>query len=64
MLTTNKLVYFSETDEEPKRLLEGHCLSSDTKPTEGVHNGSLLLEMDTSTVYFFDEAGKRWLPWS
>lgn len=42
---------------------EGSCLSTDTKPTSW-DNGSIMMEIDTSTVYFFDEAGKRWLPWS
>lgn len=40
---------------------EGSCLSSDIKPTN-LANGSILKEMDTGTVYFFDEAGSRWLP--
>lgn len=44
-----------------KVLLDSACLSSDTKPTTGVANGSKLLEMDTSTVYAFDEANGEWL---
>ena len=43
------------------KLLEGHGLSTDTKPTEGVANGSTLIEMDTGKVYMFNEAGEEWL---
>lgn len=35
-------------------------LSTDTKPTVGVQNGSAFIEMDTSKIYFFDEAGATW----
>lgn len=38
-----------------------YCLSSDEKPTEGVANGSSLLVMDTSQLFFFDEENGRWL---
>lgn len=39
-------------------------LSTDTKPTgSGVVNGSAFIEMDSSTVYFFDAAGDQWLEW-
>ena len=36
-------------------------LSSDTKPTYQIANGSIFIEMDTSDVYFFDEENSRWL---
>lgn len=39
------------------------CLSTDTKPTEGVANGSVCIEMDTSKIYFFDEENAEWLEW-
>ena len=42
-------VYNSE-----RSYVEGSCLSSDDKPTE-VANGSMLMEMDTSTMYLYDE---------
>lgn len=42
------------------------CNSADTKPT-GVPNGSMLLEMDTQTVYVYDADNTVWqevsLPW-
>lgn len=42
---------------------EGSCLSTDSKPTAYVGNGSVLIEMDTAKVYFFDEQTIRWLSW-
>ena len=35
-------------------------LSTDTKPT-GFATGSSFFEVDTSDVYFYDEAGKTWI---
>lgn len=40
----------------------GTCLSDDTKPLN-VGNGSILLEMDTSTMYLFDLKNKVWRAW-
>ena len=38
------------------------CLSTDTKPTDGsVVNASILFEMDTGKVFFYDEENTRWL---
>ena len=38
-------------------------LSTDTKPTEGVGNGSALIEMNTGKLYFYDAAHSEWLEW-
>lgn len=39
-------------------------LSTDIKPTgEVVKNGSVFIEIDTSTIYFFDAARNQWLEW-
>lgn len=35
--------------------------STDVKPTEKVLNGSTFYEMDTKTVYMFDEEDGVWL---
>lgn len=46
-----------------KEVVEGACLSSDTKPlTFG--NGSILMEMNTSKLFMFDEANNQWREWS
>ena len=37
-------------------------LSTDTKPTEGIINGSTFLEMDTDTKYMFDQDNGTWHP--
>ena len=39
------------------------CLSTDTKLTEGIANGSVCIEMDTSKLYFFDAVNAEWLEW-
>ena len=36
-------------------------LSRDTKPTANVRNGSIFVEMDTATIYMFDEENGEWL---
>ena len=35
-------------------------LSTDTKPTTDIPNGSSFLEMDTSNVYMWDDENKQW----
>lgn len=37
------------------------CLSTDTKPTTGVINGSRLLEMDTQKTYMWDLDNTQWV---
>ena len=39
---------------------EWYCLSTDTKPTEGVGNGDPLLEIDTGVEFRFDADGDQW----
>lgn len=38
----------------------GFCLSTDDKPTEGVENGTVLLEMDTSKMFVYDKENAQW----
>ncbi len=59
------LTITTERNKYPNRdkYIEGACLSSDTKPTQGIENGSCLIEMDTSTVFFFDEQNHTWRAW-
>ncbi len=40
--------------------IEVYCLSTDTKPTEGMKNGYKCLEMDTKKVYLFSEEDSTW----
>ena len=57
MITWTKNVY----RENNVSYKEGVCLSSDEKPTEGIKNGSVLLEMDTGDVYFFNKESEEWI---
>lgn len=41
--------------------IDGQCLSTDTKPTLNIANGSQMIEMDTSKIFFFDESSSAWL---
>ncbi len=38
-----------------------YVLSTDTKRTESVLNGSCFIEMDTGKVYFFDAENGEWI---
>lgn len=57
MFTNNKTSYYGND----KVLIEAVCLSSDTKPTVGIANGSMCLEMNTGKIYVFNEAGSAWV---
>lgn len=47
----------------PIKYCEGTCLSTDQKPTDW-DNGSILVEMDTSKVLFWDLENKVWKEFS
>lgn len=38
-------------------------LSTDSKPTIGVGNGTAFIEMDTGKLWFFDAANQTWREW-
>ena len=57
MFTNTKATYIGND----KILVEAVCLSTDSKPTTGIANGSLVLEMDTGKIYVFNEAGSAWV---
>lgn len=59
MLTVNTKTYEVGGIETAAR--EYSCLSTDEKPVSGVGNGSILVEIDTGKVYFFDAAGSQWV---
>lgn len=37
-------------------------LSEDEKPTKGVGNGSIFVEMNTGVISFYDSENKEWHP--
>lgn len=41
--------------------IEGVCLSTDAKPTTGIANGSLCLEIDTGKIYAFNGVNSSWV---
>ena len=43
-----------------KQLVDIACLSTDTKPTTGIMNGSMLIEVNTGKLYVFDESASTW----
>ena len=45
-----------------KEIIEGVCLSTDQKPTT-YGNGSILMEMNTSKIYMYDEKNSTWREW-
>lgn len=59
MVTYQAIAQSIETDGKTQAKIAGACLSGDTKPTD-VDNGSVMLEMDTGKVYFFDEENSQW----
>lgn len=66
MFTPRNTVKLSGADSSGKMQMLGDyvCLSSDSKPTTGIANGSILMEMDTGKLYLFDEANSQWREWS
>lgn len=66
MFTPRGTVKVAGYDDNGKELLLGEfvCLSTDTKPTEGIANGSTVIEMDTSKLFNFNQDGKAWAEWS
>ncbi len=56
------ITYYSNKQyDETTQMVEIACLSTDSKPTAGIANGSLCLEMDTGDIYAFNEAGTAWV---
>lgn len=67
MITADKAkaaAFVTAEDPEPKCLFEFSGLSGDEKPKAfagaAVANGSTFLEMDTSSVYIYDEGNETW----
>ena len=53
---------FSEkTENGSVSYTEIACTSSDTKPTSGFATGSICVEVDTGSVFFFSEAAGEWV---
>lgn len=59
MITSETIGQVIESDGTLQSKVIVYCLSSDSKPAD-VDNGSVLIEMDTKKVYFFDEENHTW----
>lgn len=53
-------VYGPASDGKVYRYIRGYCDSDDVKPTEGIAEGSKLIETDTDYVYVFEEEKQSW----
>ena len=58
---TKKVRQGEDSNGTPLYYGEGFCLSTDTKPTVGIANGSNVLEMDTSKAFAFNQTAKTWV---
>lgn len=54
-------VYDNDVKTGYVRIVEIACNSGDTKPTEGLANGSTCIEVDTGDIYLWDEEGEEWV---
>lgn len=62
MVTFNLTTWGGIIDDIPCLYKEGHCLSTDEKPTGGdLFNGSKLIEMDTGKTLYYDADNETWL---
>lgn len=52
---------YDKSIQNGKHLAKGFCLSTDTKPTNQIANGSTLTEVDTGDVYIFNEEEEEWV---
>ena len=57
MFTTIKEQAYDGKDS----LIQAVCLSTDSKPTTGIQNGSICIEMNTGKIFMFNEAGSAWV---
>ena len=60
-MVTFKTRDFNYNPNGSKNRVEGECLSTDTKPTTDIANGSILIEMDTGDIYMFNETAGAWV---
>ena len=53
--------YWDPTNNKEILLIEGSCLSTETKPTNQIATGSTMIEVNTGDVYMFAEGGSGWV---
>lgn len=60
MISTIKTDIIKNEEEGKKMTGQLVGLSTDTKPTENIGNGTIFIEMDTKKIYFYDEENEIW----
>ena len=60
MISTFKTDYIKINKDGEKRGVELRGLSTDTKPTENIDNGSTYIEIDTGKIYLYDGENQQW----
>lgn len=58
---TKSTSFYDVQNHKNIMLIEGACLSTDTKPTNQIATGSTLVEVNTGDVYMFAEGGAGWV---
>lgn len=49
-----------ESTTQEGNILEIRGLSTDTKPTENISNGSLFIEINTGKLFLYDKQNEQW----
>ena len=57
----NARASFLDANGQTLKLVNLYGSSADTKPTEGLANGSACVEVDTGKLFLFNEAAQTWV---
>lgn len=60
-IKNDSIVYASGLDNAPSRIAEFYGTHSEAKPTTGILNGSVFIEVDTTDIYLFNETAGSWV---
>lgn len=63
MITKNDQIQWFNDNTVANYTTVYYGLSTDQKPTEGIANGSVFIEMDTGKIYFYDLENTTWREW-
>ena len=55
------IVYASGLGEAPSRIAEFYGTHAESKPTTGILNGSVFIEVDTADIFLFNETAGSWV---
>lgn len=63
MITKNEDIQWFNNNTVANYTTVYYGLSTDTKPTENIANGSVFISMNTGKIYFYDFENATWLEW-